>query len=57
MNWLYPRTALDMLFPGLLWYIPLWIVLSFVVTGVLLWNLGVWVYKTAVLIHKVVTGE
>lgn len=42
MNWLYPRTALDMLFPGVLWYVCLWLVMSGLFVGALLWDLGVW---------------
>lgn len=45
MNWLFPRSALDMLFPGLLWYFCVWVVLVFVLTGVLLWDISVWLYR------------
>lgn len=48
MNWLYPRTALDMIFPGPLWYCLLWIVLCGVFMAGLLWDTGVVLYKVCV---------
>lgn len=45
MNWFYPRTAFDLIFPGLLWYICVWIVMLFVLTGALLWDVTVWLYE------------
>lgn len=46
MNWLFPRDAVDFLFPGMLWYLCLWIVLCFVAVG---WVL----YKTVVVMYRV----
>jgi hypothetical protein len=41
MNWLYPRTALDMIFPGPFWYLCVWTVMVFVFVGAASWDLGV----------------
>lgn len=46
MNWLLPRDAVDFLFPGILWYLCLWIILCFVAVG---WVL----YKTVVVMYRV----
>jgi hypothetical protein len=49
-RWLFPRDAVDFLFPGPLWYLCLWIVLCFVAVGwflyktvVVCWRVCVWV--------------
>lgn len=41
MNWLYPRTALDMIFPGMFWYFTLWIVGGLCVGVWICWEVGV----------------
>jgi hypothetical protein len=52
-RWLFPRDAVDLLFPGMLWYFCVWIILCFVVTGMILyktvmvcWSVCVWVDQT-----------
>ena len=49
-RWLFPRDVVDLLFPGMLWYLCLWIVLCFVAIGwflyktvVVCWRFCVWV--------------
>lgn len=46
MNWLYPRDVVDLLFPGMLWYCLVWIVLCCVALVMCVYYTGVACYKT-----------
>jgi len=45
INWLYPEHSFDFIFPGMLWYLAVWTLMTGMFLGALAWDTGVILFR------------